>query len=108
MINIITDMVVQVVLPSKSEKGNEYKKIKLEGRAGTVITCIFPDDKVYSTIEEGQRRHITLVSRIYNGKEKLFVNIKELVVADEATPFGDVEGPWQNVADGSDPANIKG
>lgn len=92
MINISTDMVVQIVLPNKSEKGNEYKKIKLEGIAGTVITCIFPDDKVYTTIEEGQRRHITLVSRIYNGKEKLFVNIKDVVVADNPCPFGEIEG----------------
>ena len=108
MTNLSMNMRVEVVLPGKSEKGNEYKKIKLVGLAGYIITCIFPDDKVFTAIKEGELRHVTLVSRIYNGKEKYFVNIKEVVHSDEATPFGDVESPWQNVDDGTDPANIKG
>lgn len=96
MTNLSMNMRVEVVLPSKSEKGNEYKKIKLVGLSGYIITCIFSDDKVFTTIKEGELRHVTLVSRIYNGKEKYFVNIKEIVQPDNPCPFGEIEGSLED------------
>ena len=108
MINLEVQMVLTNVETCKSVGGKEYKKVRMAGSTGKILTCLFPEDKVFHEINEGERRFVTIVSRIYHGKEKVFVNIKGLVVADEATPFGDVDSPWQNIDEGTDPANIKG
>ncbi len=99
MINLDLQMLINEVEDCKSSTGKSYKKVKMTGSAGSILTCLFEEDKIFHEINKGERRKVTVVSRIYNGKEKVFVNIKGLVLADEATPFGDVEAPWENVAD---------
>lgn len=97
MINLDMQMVINEVEDCKSSTGKEYKKVKMSGTSGSILTCLFAEDKIFHEIKKGERRKVTVVSRIYNGKEKVFVNIKGVVVADEATPFGDVDSPWEDI-----------
>ena len=91
MINFEMSMNVDKVVEGKSAKGNEYKKVKLVGVAGTITTCIFPDNRVYHVIKENERRDVTVVSKLYEGKEKVYVNIKGVTISDVANPFEDGE-----------------
>lgn len=92
MIKIEVQMVITNVEECKSSNGKEYKKVRMAGSTGNILTCIFPEDKVYHEIKENERRRVTIVSRIYNGKEKVFINIRNVISPDEPCPFGEIEG----------------
>lgn len=99
MINIDTTMYLDKVEECKSSTGKKYKKVKLTSSVGGALTCIFEEDKVYYEIIQGERRRVTIVSRLYNGKEKVFVNIKGIVQPDNEVPFEGSEGAsdWVDV-----------
>ena len=104
MINFDLSMYLDTVEDCKSSSGKNYKKVKLTSSVGGALTCVFEEDKVYHEIKQGERRRVTVVSRIYNGKEKVFVNIKGIVEPDNEVPFEGSENASDWVDVDSSPA----